>query len=118
MKRVTFKSIIVFCLAAMMVGGCSKKLEENPRTFISPNSFFTSADSYELTVIGIYSGIPSTFSSNAWLTRETFSDIIGTPSATYEGGLSVYLNNHQPFFYSVREPWTSYYSIIKNANFI
>ena len=117
MKKTT-KIIIHVFLLVFLLQGCKKTLEEEPKTFISPAAFFTSPASYDLTVIGIYSTIPETLSPNSWLTRETFSDIIGTPNSTYEQGIPVYQNNHQPFFYNVRGEWSSYYTIIKNANFI
>jgi len=117
MKK-AIKTIIHAFLLVFLLQGCKKTLEEEPKTFISPGAFFTSPSSYELTVIGIYSTIPETLSPNSWLTRETFSDIIGTPKSTYEQGIPVYQNNHQPFFYNVRGEWSSYYTIIKNANFI
>jgi len=100
MKK-TINIIIHAFLLVLLLQGCKKTLEEEPKTFISPGAFFTSASSYELTVIGIYSTIPETLSPNSWLTRETFSDIIGTPNSTYEQGIPVYQNNHQPFFYNV-----------------
>jgi len=117
MKKI-FYIIIHSFLLLFILSACEKPLEEKPLTFISPDAFFTSPASYDLTVMGIYRTIPSTLGSNCWLTRETFSDIIGTPSGAYEQGLPVYQNNHQPFFYSVRDQWSLHYSIIKDANFI
>jgi hypothetical protein len=110
---ITYSFLLVFVLS-----GCKKTLEEKPKTFVSPDAFFTSAASYDLGVVGIYRTIPATFGNNAWLTRESFSDIIGPVSGAYEQGLPVYQNNHQPFFYNVRDQWTNHYSIVKDANFI
>jgi len=110
--------IISSLFLIVLLPACKKQLKEEPKTFISPDAFFTSPDSYELTVKGIYSDIPATLSSNSWLTRESFSDINGTPDSKYEQGIPTYQNNHQPFFYNVREQWSAYYSMVKNANFI
>lgn len=117
MKKIT-NLIIPFFILLLLITGCKKTLEEKPKTFVSPEAFYTSAASYELSVIGIYRSIPGTFGNNGWLTRETFSDIIGTPSGAYEQGLPVYQNNHQPFFYNIRDQWSNHYAIVKDANFI
>lgn len=109
------KCLLLVCIA---LTGCKKILEEKPKTFVSPDAFYTSASSYELTVMGIYRTIPLTLGGNNWLTRESFSDIIGTVSGAYEQGLPVYQNNHQPFFYNVRDLWSNHYAIVKDANFI
>lgn len=114
----TVKIITYLILAIWMLPGCTKILQEKPKTFISPDEFFTTPSSYELSVMGIYRTIPSTLGGNNWLSRESFSDIIGTVSGAYEQGLPVYQNNHQPFFYNVRGLWANHYAIIKDANFI
>lgn len=116
MKKIFLVSINFFLLL-FLLSGCKKTLEENPRTFVSPDAFFTSPASYDLTVMGIYRTMPATFGGNSWLTRESFSDIIGTVSGAYEQGLPVYQNNHQPFFYNVRGLWASHYAIVSDANF-
>jgi hypothetical protein len=117
MKKL-LNSFIYLLFALFVFTGCEKSLEENPRTFVSPDGLYTSAASYDLTVAGIYRTIPGTIGYNAWLSRESFSDIIGPVSGAYEQGLPVYQNNHQPFFYNVRDLWTTHYAIIKDANFI
>ncbi|MBX3241832.1 MAG: RagB/SusD family nutrient uptake outer membrane protein [Chitinophagaceae bacterium] len=116
--KATFKIITYFLLAIWILPGCKKILEENPKTFVSPNAFYTSPSSYELTVMGIYRTIPSTIGGYNWVSRESFSDIIGTVSGAFEQGLPVYQNNHQPFFYNVRGLWANHYAIVKDANFI
>lgn len=116
------KNSIIYLFAVLLsiviLSGCEAELDESPKTFVSPDAFYTSAESYELTVIGIYRTIPRTLGYSAWLTRETFSDIMGQPSPAYEQGLPVFQNNHQPFFYNVRDQWTNFYAIVKDANFI
>ncbi|MBC7888257.1 MAG: RagB/SusD family nutrient uptake outer membrane protein [Ferruginibacter sp.] len=115
------KILIIITQAILLVcflTGCKKELEENPRTFVNPDVFYTSFASYDLTVMGVYRTIPNTLGYSGWLTRESFSDIIGTVSGAYEQGLPVYQNNHQPFFYNVRDQWNNHYFIVKDANFI
>lgn len=116
--KISFKIITYLLLTATVAPGCEKILEEKPKTFVSPDAFYTSPSSYELTVMGIYRSIPLTLGGNSWLSRESFSDIIGTVSGAYEQGLPVYQNNHQPFFYNVRGLWADHFAIVKDANFI
>ncbi|MBN8859163.1 MAG: RagB/SusD family nutrient uptake outer membrane protein [Sphingobacteriales bacterium] len=116
--KLVFHILICFIPFIALLSGCKKILEEKPKTFVSPDAFYTSPSAYELTVIGIYRTIPSTLGANNWLSRESFSDIIGTVSGAYEQGLPVYQNNHQPFFYNVRALWSNHYAIVKDANFI
>jgi hypothetical protein len=117
MKK-TFSIIINVFLILLFSTGCKKTLEENARTFVSPDGLFNTASSYDLTVMGVYRTIPATIGNNSWLTRESFSDIIGPVSGAYEQGQPVYQNNHQSFFYNVRDQWVNHYAIVKDANFI
>jgi len=96
---------------------CTKALEENPKSKINGKQFFTSVASYQQAVEGIYSSIPGLFAGRPMMMREMFSDIYGTPSSSYEQALPVYQNNHQDFFYCVRDEWSNDYTIIKNANY-
>jgi hypothetical protein len=110
MKMRYFSILLVF---AGLFHGCS--LEEEPRTFISPNAFFTDEASYDAAVVGIYSNV-----GGAWeLTMtEMFSDIYDVPDESAEQALPAYQNNTQPFFYNVRGLWSTGYTIAKNANFV
>jgi starch-binding outer membrane protein, SusD/RagB family len=116
MKNI-FKISKYALILALAFTSCKKTLEEDQKTFVRPDQFFTSAADYDQAVVGIYRTLPSTLGSGAWLTRESFSDIIGPVSSGYEQGLPVWQNNHQPFFYNVRDQWTNHYAIIKDANF-
>jgi hypothetical protein len=117
MKKIILPFTYLF-ITISIISSCSKKLDESPRTFVSPDAFFTTPESYDLGIAGIYRTIPSTIGNNNWLTRESFSDIIGPVSGAYEQGTPIYQNNHQPFFYNVRQLWGDNYSIIKDANFM
>src|SRR3954469_25895102 len=102
MKKI-FGFFINASLSLLLFTSCKKTLEETPKTFVNPDAFFTSPASYDLGVVGIYRTIPNTLGYGGWLTRESFSDIIGPVSGAYEQGLPVWQNNHQPFFYNVRD---------------
>ena len=108
------------CLIGMVLffQSCDSELEESPKTFISPETFFKNPASYDLAVVGIYSGIGNLYSNNAMTMREMFSDVYGAPSGAAEQAMPTYNNTHQPFFYNTRDLWSGAYSIIKNANFI
>jgi len=110
--------IVGFFLLLTIFEGCEKTLQEKPRTFISPDAFFNTSESYEQAVKGIYVSLPGLYGGNTMMMREMFSDICGSPSPSYEQALPTYQNNHQPFFYNVRDEWSNDYSIAKNANFI
>jgi hypothetical protein len=98
--------------------GCEKNLQEQPKTFISPDAFFNSADSYDQAVKGVYVSLAGLYAGNSMTMREMFSDICGSPAPSYEQALPIYLNNHEPFFYNVRDEWSNDYTIVKNANFV
>jgi hypothetical protein len=104
--------------AGLLLAGCDNSLKESPKTFISPDAFFTTKASYETAVKGIYSSMTGYFGQNNLGMREMFSDICGAPSSSIEQALPTYQNNHQPFFYNVRGEWANNYSLIKNANFV
>ncbi len=110
--------IIGFCTLLSILQACEKTLQEKPRTFISPDAFFNTPESYEQAVKGIYVSLPGVYGANEMMMREMFSDICGSPSPSFEQALPTYQNNHQPFFYNVRGEWANDYSIVKNANFV
>ena len=110
--------IIGFCTLLSILQACEKTLREKPRTFISPDAFFNTPESYEQAVKGIYVSLPGVYGANEMMMREMFSDICGSPSPSFEQALPTYQNNHQPFFYNVRGEWANDYSIVKNANFV
>lgn len=106
--------ILQVAIIPIIFAGCTKTLEEKPRTFISPANFFTNPDSYESAVMGIYANLPL----YEPMLQEMCTDIYGAPSGSYEQALPTYQNAPQPFFYNTRGAWGSAYAVIKNANFI
>lgn len=117
MKQYIIFSLFSLSVLSLSITGCKKALDENPKTFISPNTFFSNPDSYELAVVGIYSDLPLYTGYTAML-MEMCTDIYGQPSSAFEQALPMYQNAPAPFFYNTRDAWASAYSIIKNANFI
>ena len=118
MKIMKKYSIITVLLAAFLFvfQGCS--LDEDPRTFIRPDAYFTNPDSYDAAVMGIYSNVPTLWSSNCMMMSEMFSDICAEPSPSFEQALPTYQNNPSPVYYHTRQMWSNSYMIIKDANYI
>lgn len=105
--------LICICPVILLLPACKKALEENPRSSISPDTYFTNPESYESAVIGAYSGLPLDVNE----LNEMFSDIYGTPQPA-EQVLPVYQNQPSANFYTAGYAWDRPFSIIKNANFI
>jgi hypothetical protein len=118
MKK-SFIAILSFSILLIFLQGCKKTLEEVPKTFISPENYFTNPGSYDAAVMGIYAQA-NTLSSDRYILSmvEMFSDIYGPPSASVEQAMPSYRNGSEPFFYNVRGSWSIPYTVIKNANFI
>lgn len=110
------KYIFIMLIFTGLYQGCT--LDEDPKTFISPNAFFTSEASYNAAVMGIYTNVGSFYSGNCMMMREMFSDIYDEPDGSAEQALPTYQNNVLPFFYNVRDFWSTGYTIVKNANFV
>ncbi|NLU92091.1 RagB/SusD family nutrient uptake outer membrane protein [Chitinophaga sp. Ak27] len=108
-----FLLLVTICPVFFLLPACKKTLEENPRSSISPDTYFTSPESYESAVIGVYDGLPL----NVTALNEMFSDIYGTPQPA-EQALPVYQNQPSANFYSSGTAWSVPYAMIKNANFI
>lgn len=96
------------------ISGCTKMLQEHPKTFISPDDFFSNPASYESAVMGIYSDLPL----YEPMLQEMCTDIYGTPSGSYEQALPMYQNAPESFYYNTRDAWGSAYAVIKDANFV
>lgn len=117
MKKSYIKILLLGTLL-FTLQACDDDLQESPKTFISPENFFSNPNSYESAVKGIYSNMGGYYGSNSMMMREMFSDINGTPSASFEQALPSYRNGHEPFFYNTRGEWSNSYTMIKNANFV
>lgn len=117
MKRYITYALLILMMTAMVISGCKKALEEDPKTSIPPDRFFKNPDSYELAVTGIYSGLPL-YSGNTAMMLEMCTDIYGMPSTAAEQALPMYQNAPADFYYNTRDAWANAFSIIKNANFV
>jgi len=113
------KTILSLFITLIVFQGCEDSLQEVPKTFISPENFFSNSSSYDAAVMGIYAD-GNTLNSYGEILRmsEMFSDICAAPSASIEQGLQCYQNGTEPFYYNVRRTWARAYSVINNANFI
>ncbi|HVI48537.1 MAG TPA: RagB/SusD family nutrient uptake outer membrane protein [Chitinophaga sp.] len=108
------RSIFVYISTlAILTMSCKKTLEENPRSSISPETFFTNPQSYESAVIGVYGNLPLYVAE----LNEMFSDIYGTPQPG-EQVLPIYQNQPSADFYTSRNAWGGPFTMIKNANFV
>lgn len=107
-------SISIFSLLLFVLTGCKKTLEEQPKTLISPGSFFTNAASYESAVVGIYTSLPL----YEPMLQEMCTDIYGQPSPAFEQALPMYQNAPNQVYYNTINAWGGGYTLIKNANFI
>lgn len=113
MKLINFKnklwSLGLFVTLGLV--SCSDWLEENPVTFISPNSFYQTEEDFTGALRGLY---PQ--SQNLNLT-ELFADYSDQPESAEQIG-DVWLNKPNYNFYCFRDAWSGPYNTIKNANMI
>ena len=118
MKKICI-ALIILPVMILFLQGCEDSLQEDPKTFISPDSYFTSASSFDAAIMGIYpSALSFTSTSHVIRMLEMFSDIYGAPSPSVEQAMQCYRNGTEPFFYNVRSAWAIPYTVIKNANFV
>lgn len=110
------KQIVAGCMGALVVllSGCERMLEEEPRTILSPNGILTNPDGYEAIAKGMYAAFPL----YVLFSHELISDIYRAPDAGVEQALPIYNNNPTPSYYNARDAWNGPYGVIKNANFL
>lgn len=109
--------IIALCtLCSFGIISCNKKLDETPKTFISPDQFFKTSLQCTQAVNGVYTSLYSVYSSaNFWRAMELGTDL----SYTKDVNSLV----QQEFTYSAGNTgtgslWSDMYSGIKNANMV
>ena len=110
-------AILSFTFLLIFSQGCEKSLQEEPKTFISSDAYFSNPSSYDAAVMGIYDQ-GNALNRTSLTMIEMFSDIYGPPSASVEQAMPCYRNGTEPFFYNVRDAWSVSYGAIKNANFV
>ena len=109
-KIIRYFSIAALC-ATTMLSSCADWLEEDPKTFISPSSFYQTEEDFEGALRGLY---PQ--GQNLNLT-EVFADYNDKPESAEQVG-DIWANNPGYGFYAFRNAWSDAYSTIKNANMI
>ncbi len=111
MKGMVFGWLAV---SVVMLGGCERMLEEEPRTILSPSGILNNPDGYEAVAKGMYASFPL----YVMFSHELISDIYRAPDAGVEQALPIYNNNPTPSYYNARDAWNGPYGVIKNANFL
>ena len=112
MKRMkTLIKNILLAVPVILSASCTDWLEEDPKTFISPSSFYQTVEDFDGALKGLY---PQ--GQNLNLT-EVFADYNDKPEAAEQVG-DIWANNPGYGFYAFRNAWSGPYSTIKNANMI
>ena len=112
MKRMkTLIKNILLAVPVILSVSCSDWLEEDPKTFISPSSFYQTVEDFDGALKGLY---PQ--GQNLNLT-EVFADYNDKPESAEQVG-DIWANNPGYGFYAFRNAWSGPYSTIKNANMI
>jgi hypothetical protein len=65
MKHKIFRNSLLFGVILIVISGCTKLLEEQPRTSFTP-SFFTTADGIQGGIAGIYASFRGQWSTQIW----------------------------------------------------
>lgn len=102
---------ILLAVPVILSASCSDWLEEDPKTFISPSSFYQTVEDFDGALKGLY---PQ--GQNLNLT-EVFADYNDKPESAEQVG-DIWANNPGYGFYAFRNAWSGPYSTIKNANMI
>lgn len=97
--------------AVVLLSSCTDFLEEDPKTFISPSSFYKTVEDFDGALKGLYP-----IGQDLDLT-EVFADYNDKPESAEQTG-DVWANNPGYGFHSIRNGWSGPYSTIKNANMI
>lgn len=102
---------ILLAIPVFLSTSCSDWLQEDPKTFISPSSFYKTVEDFDGALKGLY---PQ--GQNLNLT-EVFADYNDKPESAEQVG-DIWANNPGYGFYAIRDGWTGAYNTIKNANMI
>lgn len=102
---------IVLALPVLLSTACSDWLQEDPKTFISPSSFYKTVQDFDGALKGMY---PQGLNLNL---TEVFADYNDKPESAEQVG-DIWANNPGYGFYAMRSGWTGAYGTIKNANMV
>src|SRR5882757_7905985 len=114
MKKI-FCIIMVFALGA---AGCSKQLEEDPRSLISPNDFYSTDQEAILGVNGVYSwlGNASLLKGSLWRALDEGTDVNRSRNQPNDPVVMYTLTAFNTGYTS--NIWTTLYKAIYNANLV
>ncbi|MCL4639916.1 MULTISPECIES: RagB/SusD family nutrient uptake outer membrane protein [Olivibacter] len=101
---------------SMLIGGCEKALDEDAKTFIAPDKFFTNGEQCTQAVNGVYGSLNTIYGSpEFWRIVDLGTDLSYTEDA----------NNLIPHEYTFTSGntgtggiWSAAYTAIKNANMV
>lgn len=102
---------ILLTVPVILSTSCSSWLEEEPKTFIAPSSFYKTVEDFDGALKGLY---PQ--GQNLNLT-EVFADYNDKPESAEQVG-DIWANNPGYGFYALRNAWSGPYGTIKNTNMI
>lgn len=109
--KTLIKNIILLAVPVILSTSCSSWLEEEPKTFIAPSSFYKTVEDFDGALKGLY---PQ--GQNLNLT-EVFADYNDKPESAEQVG-DIWANNPGYGFYAFRNAWSGPYGTIKNTNMI
>ncbi|MBS1662824.1 MAG: RagB/SusD family nutrient uptake outer membrane protein [Bacteroidetes bacterium] len=114
--KIKINLLLSLMAASVLMGGCTKDLQENPKTFIAPDDFFANASQCTQAVNGSYSSLYSIYGAvNFWQVTDLGTDLIVTADAS-----NLLFNNYT--FNSgntgASGMWSALYTAVKNANMV
>lgn len=107
----TFVKNIFLAMPIILSASCTSWLEEDPKTFISPSSFYQTVEDFDGALKGLY---PQDQNLNL---TELFADYNDKPESAEQVG-EIWSNNPGYGFHAFRNAWSGPYSTIKNVNMI
>ncbi len=102
---------VVALYTTITLTSCSDWLEEDPKTFISPSSFYQTEEDFEGALRGLYP------QGQSLELTELFAEYNDKPEAAEQVG-DIWANKPGDWFNVSRSIWSAPYSTIKNANMI
>src|SRR4029079_5811804 len=125
MLRYSFKYIlrITLVMNLFLVTGCTKFLEENDPTNLSPDNFYTVPEHADAAIAAVYADLrllyngAGIFSSN-WQMTEAVTGTSTTESAENTNLNNLYSLVYDGFNLHVIQVWNAYYRIIAQANLV
>lgn len=110
------KSFYTIIIAAIVLSGCGKDLNEAPKSSISPDQFFKTDAQCIQAVNGVYSGLPELFGQeDLWKSIEEGTDLV-MYLPTNDGNQEYTLTAAAPG--NISAVWRKCYNAITNANLV